>query len=231
MARSLDPMDIVRAQAGETIPPDFRKRAFHCVYCRVLTAQDWEQTNVYGTAQAVWRCVCQNCNGTSWWLTFGPNMGANPPRMIHPRASAAPPPHSDMPEDVAVEYREAASIVGTSPRGAGALLRLALQKLMPHLGESGRDLNADIGSLVRQGLAPTVQQALDSLRVIGNNAVHPLELDLHDDIATVSALFTLLNFIVEDRITRPHELNKVYEQLPEGARQAIERRDRTTDTN
>jgi hypothetical protein len=96
---------------------------------------------------------------------------------------------------------------------------------MPHLGEKGKNINDDIASLVRSGLDPSVQQALDALRVIGNNAVHPLELDLRDDTETVNALFGLLNFIVEDRIARPKKLTQLYQGLPEGAREAIERRD------
>jgi hypothetical protein len=49
---------------------------------------------------------------------------------------------------------------------------------MPHLGESGKNLNTDIGNLVKEGLSVDIQQALDSLRVIGNESVHPGELDL-----------------------------------------------------
>ncbi len=63
--------------------------------------------------------------------------------------------------------------------------------------------------------------------MIGNNAVHPLELelDLRDDQETVQALFGLLNYIVEERITRPKKLGALYAGLSERARQAIEKRD------
>ena len=63
---------------------------------------------------------------------------------------------------------------------------------MPHLNESGKNLNYDIGNLVKKGVPEHVQKALDSLRVIGNNAVHPGELDLKDDVETAILLFRLI---------------------------------------
>ncbi len=63
------------------------------------------------------------------------------------------------------------------------------------------------------------------MRVIGNNAVHPGELDLRDDKETALALFELLNMIVEVMITQPKKVDEIYEKLPEGAKEAIERRD------
>ncbi len=112
-----------------------------------------------------------------------------------------------------------------SPRGACALLRLAVQKLCAELGEPGENINDDIASLVDKGLSVEVQQALDSLRVIGNSAVHPGEMDLTDDTETASALFELLNFIVEDRIAQPKKRAAIFEQLPPRAREAIQARD------
>jgi predicted naringenin-chalcone synthase len=130
-----------------------------------------------------------------------------------------------MPEEVQKDFEEARTIVMQSPRGACALLRLAVQKLCSELGESGTNINDDIAALVQKGLSVEVQQALDSLRVIGNNAVHPGEMDLTDDTETASALFELLNFIVEDRISQPKKREEIFAKLPAKAVAAIQRRD------
>jgi hypothetical protein len=58
-----------------------------------------------------------------------------------------------------------------------------------------------------------------------NNAVHPGGLDLTDDVERVSKLFGLMNFIVDKMITEPKELQAFYDELPEEAKKAIEKRD------
>jgi hypothetical protein len=135
-------------------------------------------------------------------------------------------PNEDMPPDVLVDYREAQSLVGISPRGAAALLRLAIQELMPHLGLPGKNLNDDIGLLVSNGLDTRVQQALDVVRVIGNNAVHPGQIDLRDDAGTASRLFHLVNIIVESTISAQKHVKEMFEGLPETAKQQIALRDK-----
>lgn len=145
--------------------------------------------------------------------------------MLIPDGSVAPMPHPDMPESVKADYQEARSIVNRSPRGAAALLRLSIQKLCGELGENEGSIDKDIKSLVAKGLPLGIQQALDVVRVVGNNAVHPGELTA-DDIDEVSmSLFDLINAIVDDRISRPRALEALYLRLPEGARNAIEKRD------
>jgi hypothetical protein len=145
--------------------------------------------------------------------------------MIFPLNGGAPLAHPEMPEDVAADYNEARMIVELSPRGACALLRLGLQKLCRALGEPGKNINDDIKALVGKGLLPKVQYALDALRVIGNNAVHPGELDLRDDRGTALALFGSMNLVVEQMIAGSRQARDLYASLPQGARDAIQKRD------
>jgi uncharacterized protein DUF4145 len=167
-----------------------------------------------------WRCDCQNCGKNSIW-----RHESEGGRLIDPIVVAGPRPHIDMPAEARKDYDEARTIVMQSPRGACALLRLAVQKLCTELGEPGKNINNDIASLVENGLPVEVQQALDSLRVIGNNAVHPGEMDLTDDTETASALFELLNFIVDDRISQPRKRAAIFAKLPSKAVAAIKKRD------
>jgi hypothetical protein len=131
-----------------------------------------------------------------------------------------------MPDDIRADFDEARSVLDLSPRSAAALLRLCIQKLCILLKLPGNDLNSDIGVLVKQGLDPLVQKALDIVRVVGNNAVHPGELDLKDDHATAAKLFELVNRIAQDLITHPKELQALFEEkVPEGAKRQIAKRD------
>jgi hypothetical protein len=70
-----------------------------------------------------------------------------------------------------------------------------------------------------------VQKALDVVRVIGNNAVHPGQIDLKDDVETASHLFHLVNLITDVMVIQPRHVDALYEALPETARKAIEKRD------
>jgi len=145
--------------------------------------------------------------------------------MIIPSEAPVPPAHADMPQECVDDYNEARSIVAISPKAASALLRLSLQKLMIALGEKGTNINDDIGNLVKNGLPVQVQQALDFCRVVGNNAVHPGEIEINDTPEIAHSLFDMMNFIIEDRISRPKHIQSLYERLPAGARSAVEKRD------
>jgi Domain of unknown function (DUF4145) len=120
---------------------------------------------------------------------------------------------------------EAGAIVDVSPRGAAALLRLAVERLMPHLNAKEKNINASIGLLVTRGLDPKIQKALDVLRVIGNEAVHPGQIDLKDDKATALKLFDLVNIIVQALNTTPKQINSMFDSLPQGALDGIQKRD------
>jgi len=185
-------------------------------------SQMWDQTT--------WQLlICSTCKQPTLTreYVFSEELEVNS-TILYPIASAAPKPSSDMPEDLIRDYEEARSVLPNSPRASAALLRLLLQKLCIHLGQPGKDLNTDIVAIVKAGnLSPKVQQALDSVRVIGNNAVHPGSIDLRDDSKLALALFGLINFIVEEMITRPREIDKLYSNLPAGQLDQIKKRDQT----
>lgn len=130
-----------------------------------------------------------------------------------------------MPANIVADYEEARLIATASPRSAAALLRLCIQKLCKEIGEPGKNINDDIASLVSKGLPVIVQQALDIVRVIGNEQVHPGTLDLRDDPEIANELFGLVNFIVENQIAQPKAIKELFERLPEAKRKAIEQRD------
>lgn len=201
-------------------PPQYALEAFHCPNCGVYARQIWGPMRFVRHGSYVETSMdaaqCSHCDNHSYWYNE---------KLIVPATSTVEMPSVDLPESCRGEYLEAREIVGTSPRGAAALLRLCIQKLLTQLGKSGKNINEDIAELVKEGLPLLVQQSLDICRVVGNNAVHPGEIDLQDTPEVAHSLFKLINLIVHDRISRPKEVQALYDALPNGAREAIQRRD------
>lgn len=204
--------------------PAFQESSFNCPFCQAFANQNWKMTSIlqigYFNLQDLWVSFCTHCNKYSIW---------HDEQMLYPDFKGIEPPNEDLNEEVKNDYNEAVSILQKSPRGSAALLRLAIQKLCKQLGGKGEDLNSDIGNLVRNGLPQKVQQSLDSLRVIGNESVHPGQLDLKDDTQTASSLFKLVNFIAEKMITEPKEIDAIYDKLPASKKEQIKKRDGGTD--
>ncbi|HTG24218.1 MAG TPA: DUF4145 domain-containing protein, partial [Reyranella sp.] len=145
---------------------------------------------------------CFNCSDVALWIDD---------RLMWPRRGEAPLPNLDLPDELRADYDEASTILDLSPRGTAALLRLTIQKLCMHLGEKGKNLDDDIASLVGKGLDARVQKALDVVRVIGNNSVHPGQIDLRDDRATAEKLFGLVNLIADIMITQPKHIDEMFQ--------------------
>lgn len=177
-------------------------------------------------AKQDWRWAdCQQCGSPSVWLKQ---------EMVWPRQHrVGPAPAEDFPAAVREIYEEARDVAPISRRSAVGLLRLALQLLVDDLEPGKGSIDQKIGRLVTKGLAPQVRQAMDVLRVTGNQGVHSvaagqIENKTDEDFST--PLFKLIHLIVEQMITRPRELTEMEEVLPQGALDAIARRDGTTDT-
>lgn len=208
------------------VPPALMAQAFNCPRCGVFAKQNWfyltgaNRRDGFGTQyqnEEFTLSNCESCGEPTIW---------HGKKMIYPLHAVAETPNADLPDEIRADFEEARLIANFSPRGAAALLRLAIQKLCGHLGQSGKNINTDIAALVASGLPQKVQQALDSVRVIGNDAVHPGTIDLRDDIETVHKLFRLVNFIAHKTITEPREVEEIYNGLPADKLAGIEQRDK-----
>lgn len=229
------------------VAPSIKLSAFNCPYCKAYAHQRWYSSqagfseiqapqhyvdlqtahhpptlNTNAKAGGSWYVkntffsCCANCNRVAIWVRD---------RIVFPQTGDAPSANPDMPVDIRRDYDEADTILKYSPRGAAALIRLAIQKLCKELGQPGKNINHDIAALVAGGLDPRVQKALDAVRVIGNEAVHPGQIDLRDDRTIAVSLFKLLNLIVDKTISEPKHVDEIYAMLPEEKLKQIEKRD------
>lgn len=203
------------------ITPKAFATSFTCPHCGAIAQQEWWCTDWDRSPHPDWDenpirvGTCMHCKKSTLWI-------AN--RMYYPDTGSTPFPNPEMPENVRSLYMEAASVASKSPRGAAALLRLSIQMLCQELGEKGTNINDDIKNLVAKGLPDIVQQSLDIVRVTGNNAVHPGQIDT-DDLEVVNKLFDLLNIIVEYMIALPKRVSGLYAALPNNAIESIKKRD------
>ena len=222
------------------VSPSVGSDGFSCPFCNAYAGQKWYRARVQpvgvehinpgpeaklalaggsGHAREVLNLFvsqCDRCNDMAVWLHE---------RLVWPVTGTAPVPNPDLPVDVRVDYEEASAIASESPRGAAALLRLAIEKLCKTLVPAKDNINDAIAVLVKKGLNVQVQQAMDVLRVVGNSAVHPGQMDLKDDTKTVGALFALVNLVAEAVITQPKLVSAMYEGLPADQLARIENRD------
>ena len=195
-------------------PPAFDATSFHCPHCNVFAHQHksrfYDQTFDYAYSQ------CEHCQNLAIWIEQ---------KMVYPLTGNAPPPNRDMSKEIIEIYEEARQIMTLSPRASAGLLRLCIEKLMNVLGETEGKLNTRIGNLVKKGLPPEIQQALDIVRVTGNEELHMGQIDLNDNSNIARSLFDIVNIIVQRMISDKKQIDKMYKQLPQEKITGIENRD------
>jgi len=199
---------------GEYTPPTFRGDGYNCPHCGVFAHQDWYDVSLENApvdeekeaSDDLALSYCDKCGKYAVWIKDD---------MIFPLPSAVPLPLEEMPEEVKEVYNEARGIMNASPRSAAALLRYAIQMLMYNLGEDGENINDVILDLRNKGLDVKIQKALDSVKVTGDEAINPGQIDPRDDDETAQVLFNLLNLIVDALITQPRRVDEVLDSLPD----------------
>ncbi len=162
---------------------------------------------------------CSHCNQHSVWQGK---------EMIYPLKSSMPLPNEDMPEGAKEIYEEARQVEPSSSRAAAALLRVCLEKITEHLGETTGNLYTRIKNLKKQGLDDRVINSLNAVRIIANEGgahAGQIDLDGEDNKDIVFRLFKLVNYIVSRMISDPNEADSIFDALPENKKEGIKKRD------
>ncbi len=194
--------------------------AFTCPHCGVLAQQyRYPMATFRGGGYAAFeRPTLRQCGNCREYMLWWDNA------LVVPSNGGFEPPNADLPEDIRRDFEEGAAIAQRSARGAAALLRLCVQKLCAFLGYEQPKVDDAIAAMVGDGLPVQISQALDVVRVVGNNAVHPGVMDVRDDLELVAQLAGLLNLIADNRISEPKRVQELFSKLPAGTRAAIETR-------
>lgn len=216
------------------VKPTFEASAFNCPHCGAYSTMKWDR--FYGRfsndkevgGYSFFDSFCCHCGKQMIWYVKDKQA-----RVFFPREVTIAP-EENMPDKVREIYEEASLILGDSPRASCALLRLALQELMRYLkdnvdGYGGlkiERLDKDIQEVINignfhQAEKEMIEEAMNSVRLIGNRAVHPSELDINDNPEIANILFEMINFIVGEIITKPKErqekLNKLGNALSQSS--------------
>ncbi|MBS3987365.1 MAG: DUF4145 domain-containing protein [Erysipelothrix sp.] len=205
--------------------PTYKMKAFNCVHCSVFSQQNWDFNYIskqgYVSNDVMFKefnlsvSNCEVCNGKIIWLDE---------KIIFPKSLSAPVPIEGMPNEIKEIFDEARLVLADSPRSSCALLRLSVESLCNKILPSG-NLNQKIGEMVKRGLDTRIQQSLDLVRIIGNEKVHPGQIDKNDTFNDAMIMFDLVNYITEKMIIEPKKIDDLFSNLPKSKIEQIEKRD------
>ena len=201
--------------------PKSKLESFNCPHCNVFAEQYWYELQGYSGRYEIidtdlQASKCHHCEKLIIWQDN---------EMVYPTSGIAQLPNPDMPNDIQKDYLEARDIVSKSPRSACMLLRLCVEKICDDKNANGENLNDKIGHLVSEGLDNKIKEKLDAIRVIGGQAVHPLTINLDDDVDLAQILFNVINHIVQKLYTDEKEFEKISKLISKPKKDAIKKRD------
>lgn len=165
----------------------------------------------------IWISECHSCSRIALWIGHD---------IVYPPRGTAPKAHPDTPPDIKELYDEASGIYNQSPRGAAALIRVAVEKLCRdiciNLKISGAD-KRPLGDLVNElkekyRFDEEIIIMINNAKIIGNDAVHPNLFNIEDNTAMANLLFGTINGIVartisyEEEKKRSEETMRIYRQ-------------------
>ena len=107
-------------------------------------------------------------------------------------------------DEASEDFEEAAAILNKFPRGAAALTRICIQKMMPLVKGNAKNQDENFSSLVRKGLEVEIQQAMDVLQVVRKSPLQRSEVDLKEENEAAKNFLNSLRDILGRRMLKKH---------------------------
>jgi len=110
-------------------------------------------------------CRCTNCGEII--IFFSENM-------VYPLGSSRKPCPKEVPAEIAEDYKEACLVEHLSSKATAALARRCLQNMIHQQGIIKKNLSEEIDEAMKT-LPSHLSEAIDSIRLVGNFATHPIK--------------------------------------------------------
>lgn len=162
----------------------------NCYRCKKPFHADWTHRGLDRDSEGDW-CVkfvrCPHCKDLSFSLERITASGEEEPVMAYPRPRFGAPVQPEVPGEFAEDYAEACLILSDSPKASAALSRRCLQKLIHEkAGIDHNHLVREINELLASNSLPShIAETVDTVRRIGNLAVHPIKSERTGEIIAV----------------------------------------------
>lgn len=154
-----------------------------CPHCLVHLHPDFKETLINGDhwigyehkAETYWKVQhmeCPACRSAILILYKRRISSRWEPKIINPMNANRPPAPVEVPDNLAIDYNEAGSVLSISPKASAALSRRCLQHLLNLQGFKQHDLSKAIEEAITK-LPANLAGNLDAVRNIGNFAAHP----------------------------------------------------------
>ena len=116
--------------------------------------------------------ACPNCRGI---IITAVNLKDQKEYVLWPRFDFRNPVPEEVPEHIAEDYNEAATVLNFSPKASAALSRRCLQTVLREAGSTTqKNLSAQIDAVI-PNLPSYIAESIDAIRNIGNFAAHPIK--------------------------------------------------------
>jgi len=142
-------------------------------------------------------------------------------RIIYPATINRPLP-TEVPEPYHTDFKEAASVLGLSPKASAALSRRILQTVLEQkFNIKKRSLDKEIEEFLTLTGVPThLSQAVDAVRTVGNFAAHPIKDTQTGTIVDVEPgeaewLLDVLEALFDFAFVQPKKLKQKRQELNE----------------